>query len=465
MSSRILVNVTPEESRMVLVKNDLLYEYMLERNNHEHIVGNIFKGTVKNILNGIQAVFIDVGRDRNVFLYNGEEDTLSEGQSIVVQIIKDAMGSKGPRAITQISLPGRYVVFLPDADYIGISRKISCVEERARLQSLVEEMKPAGAGIIVRTVAQSCTKEELQKDIEYLNGLWQAITMRNARTKAPTLLYREVDLPIRVVRDYLNNDIDELIIDDEVTYQRVKELVEYSYPSYQGKIICHDNKKDIFSFYGVEQDIKNLVARRVNLACGGYLIFDNTEALTVIDVNTGSFRGESNLENTALVTNLQAAEEIARQIRLRDIGGIIIIDFIDMHDLENRNEILQILEESFVGDRMKPRVLGITNLGLVEVTRRKARQGTNAALFDDCPVCGGGGKVRSPEAISVDIRRQLRESKNNNAVLLQAHPKVAEWFINNELPRLSKDRKVKVQAVNDMHPECFTLLDAGDIDK
>lgn len=465
MANRILVSVTPEESTMALLRDNALQEYMLERNNQEHLVGNIYKGQVKNIVNGIQAAFIDVGRDKNVFLYNGEEQSLSEGQGVIVQIIKDAIGSKGPRAITQISLPGRYVVFLPDAGYVGISKKISCNEERTRLQNLVEKIKPQNDGIIVRTVAENCGEEELKRDIEYLTGLWQSIKMRNSRSKVPTLLYREVDLPIRIVRDYLNEDINELIIDDKVTYQRIQELVEYSCPSHKEKICYHDKQKSIFNYYGVEQDIKNLIARRVDLACGGYLVFDKTEALSVIDVNTGSFQGESNLENTAFLTNVQAADEIARQLRLRDIGGIIIIDFIDMNNIENRNIVLQKLEEAFVGDRMKPRVLGITNLGLVEVTRRKARQGTNAALFDDCPVCSGSGIVRSPEAISVDIRRKLRESKNNRTVLLQAHPNVAEWFINNELPALGKERKVKVQAVNNMHPECFSLLDAGDIDR
>lgn len=464
MSSRILISVTPEENMMALVKDKLLCEYMLERNNQEHLVGNIYKGRVKNIVSGIQAAFIDVGREKNVFLYNGEEENLHEGQNLLVQIVKDSIGSKGPRAITQISLPGRYVVFLPGANYIGISRKISSNEEKARLQCLVELLKPDNAGIIVRTVAQDCEEEELKKDIDYLKGLWQSLEVRSNRTKAPSLLYREVDLPIRIVRDYLNNDIDDLIVDDEITYQRIKELVSYSYPSYKGNIVFHDNKKDIFSFYNVEQEIKKLVERKVELSCGGYLVFDNTEALTVIDVNTGSFRGENNLECTALLTNIEAVYEIARQLRLRDIGGIIIIDFIDMSDLENRKKVLKSLEIAFSGDRMKPKVLGITNLGLVEVTRKKSRQGTNAALFKDCPVCGGSGIVRSPEAISVDIRRKIRKIKNSKALLLQAHPIVAQWFINNELPQLNKEKKIKVQAVNDMHPECFSLLDADNID-
>lgn len=459
MKNRILVNATPEETSMAVVIGGSLQEYVIERDNKEHIVGNIFKGRVKNLLKGIQAAFIDVGRDKNVFYYNGDSLPLSEGQSILIQVIKDAMGSKGPRAVTQISLAGRYVVFLPGASYIGVSRKIADADEKQRLKELAENLRPEAGGLIVRTVAEGCSREDIEKDVEYLLGLWQSIDARAAITEAPALLHREVDLPIRIVRDYLTANIDEIVIDDQDVSQRVKELISFSYPDYAGIVHYHNQKENIFKYYGFETEIENINSRHVSLECGGYLVFDYTEALTVIDVNTGSFKGAGNLEDTAFITNMQAVREIARQIRLRDIGGIIIIDFIDMGSEENRRQILESMDAFLSGDKMKPRVLGITNLGLVEMTRKKTRQNTAAALLAECPTCQGSGYVKSPEAISVEIRRKLRDISGGRAITVKAHPTVAEWFINHELPNLPRDRKVKVQAVEGMHPEIFSLYD------
>lgn len=461
MKTRILVSATPEEVSMALVVDGCLLEYVLERENNEHIVGNIFKGKVKNLLKGIQAAFIDVGRDKNVFFYNNEKMPLSEGQAVSVQITKDAMGNKGPRATTQISLAGRYAVYLPGVSYVGISKNINDEEERNRLKNIAESMMIEDAGIIVRTVAQGCTEEELQSDIEYLAGLWRSIEVRSKRIDAPALLYREVDLPIRIVRDYLNDNIDEIIVDDKDVYSRMKELISFSCSHYKGEIKQYSNKESIFKYYNVNDQITNLNVRKVPLSCGGYLVFDYTEALTVIDVNTGSYKGESRLEDTAFFTNMQASAEIARQIRLRDIGGIIIVDFIDMAQPENKKKILDALEKALAGDKMKPRVLDITTLGLIEITRKKTRQNTAAALFASCPTCDGSGCIKSPETISVEIRRRLREIKSNKAILINAHPLVADWFVNHELDRLPRDRKVKVQAVDNMHPEVFTLLDGG----
>ena len=459
MKNRILVNATPEETSMAVVIGGSLQEYVIERDNKEHIVGNIFKGKVKNLLKGIQAAFIDVGRDKNVFYYNGDGLPLSEGQTIMVQVVKDAMGSKGPRAVTQISLAGRYVVFLPGASYIGVSRKIADADERTRLKELAEKLLPESGGLIVRTVAEGSSSEEIKKDVEYLEGLWQSIDARAARTAAPALLHREVDLPIRIVRDYLTANIDEIIIDDKSVCQRVNELISFSYPDYTGTIHYHSQKENIFKYYGFENEIENINARHVSLHCGGYLVFDYTEALTVIDVNTGSFKGAGNLEDTAFITNMEAVKEIARQIRLRDIGGIIIIDFIDMGTEENRQQILESMDTYIAGDKMKPRVLGITSLGLVEMTRKKTRQNTAAALLSECPTCHGSGYVKSPEAVSVEIRRKLRDISGGRAIIVKAHPTVAEWFSNYELPNLPRDRKVKVQAVEGMQPETFSLYD------
>ncbi len=464
MKNRILVSVTPEETSMALMENGLLQEYFLERNNEEHIVGNIFKGRVKNVLDGLQAAFIDIGRDRNVFFYNSDKLPLSEGQTMLVQVVKDSMGSKGPRASDAISLPGRYVVFLPFSNYIGISKKIASQEERARLKELADSSRPEGMGIIVRTVAEGVSGEELKREITRLTGLWRAIEARAARTSSPSLLYREVDLPIRIVRDYLNERIDELVIDDQNAYQRACELASYIYPDYTGKMVLYETTEGIFQHYGIAGAIKELSSRTVSLACGGYLVFDHTEALTVVDVNTGRFKGAGSLEDTATRTNLEAVEEIARQIRLRDIGGIIIIDFIDMNDLDNRQKVLSALEHSLQGDRMKPRVLGLTVLGLVEMTRKKARQNTMAVMFTNCPICNGSGFVKSPEAVCVEICRQVRATKNARPLLLQAHTSVTERFIKYDLERVGMGRRIRVQALDGMHPEGFILLDDG-VDK
>ncbi|MDR3348339.1 MAG: Rne/Rng family ribonuclease [Acidaminococcales bacterium] len=456
--NRILISVTPGEVSMALVADGILQEYVLERNNEQRIVGNIFKGRVKNILKGIQAAFIDIGYSRNVFFYNGDKLDLSEGQSIIVQIVKDAMGSKGPRAVTRPALAGRYVVFLPGANYLGISKNIADPAERARLREIAVAGRPKKAGLIVRTVAAGRDAEAIQKDIRYLEGLWNSIEARSQRAKSPALLHREADLPVRAVRDYLNDGIDEIVVDDKETWQIISDLVSFSYSDYKGRIVNYRQAEPIYSHYRLDAAIDGLNARRVGLGCGGYLVFDYTEALTVIDVNTGSYKGETNLEETAFFTNLQAGKEIARQIRLRDIGGIIVIDFIDMANEGNRDKTLKNLNDALSGDRMKPRVLGITALGLVEMTRKKSRQNTAAALFAECPVCGGSGYVKSPETVAVAVRRKLAGTTGSRPLILQAHPLVAEWFTNCELQRLPRGLKIKVQAVENMHPETFAIL-------
>ncbi len=458
MKNKIIIDFTPEQISMAVIMNDCLTEYSIERNNNEHIVGSIFKGRVKNVLKGIQAAFIDIGYEKNVFFYNSDDISLTQGQTILVQIAKDAMGSKGPRATNQISLAGRYVVFLPQENYVGISKNIKDEQEKNRLKEMANELKPQNGGLIVRTVACNCTKEELKKDIQYLVGLWQSIKAREKICSTPCLLYKEADLPIRIVRDYLSEQIDEIIINDEQIQQRMQQLIELSYPSYQGKIIYYKQKDDIFSYYGLTNQMENINSRRVSIPCGGYIVFDHTEALSVIDINTGSYKGGDNIEDTAFLTNSQAVEEIARQLRLRDIGGIIIIDFIDMQKEENKKRILEKLELALTGDKMKPRVLGITKLGLVEMTRKKSRQNSAGAHFSQCIMCDGSGFIKSPEAVSVEVRRCIRQATSKK-LLLQAHPSIIQWFFNHEMKQLPTDKQVKLQTVDTMHPNVFNLLD------
>ena len=476
MRQKILVNVEPEQTRMAVIEDGVLGEVAIERTEIGHIVGNIYKGRIKNVLPGMQAAFIDIGKEKNAFLYVGDifpriptrmgplDEVLTVGQDILIQIVKDALGAKGPRATTHLTLPGRYVVLMPTVDYIGISRRIESSAERERLRELAEKVRPAGMGVIVRTVAEGRSEEDLARDIHYLSTLWSSIAARSKRTKAPAALYRDVDLVIRVVRDYLSSDLEELIIDNLDAYNRVVELLSHHSPELKSRVTYYEGK-DLLTFHQVESEFAQLEKRQIWLECGGYLIFDRTEALTVIDVNTGKFVGRTNLEDTVFRTNLEAAGEIARQLRLRDIGGIIIIDFIDMNNEEHKKAVLAELEEKLKKDRTKTNVVGITGLGLVEMTRKKSRQNLDAMLYSQCPCCEGRGRVQSPQTVAINIRRQLRRlSQTNRSVsglLVQAHPQVAETLsAPADLKKLQQELAltVKIEAVPSLHPETYTIL-------
>ncbi|MDU4961924.1 MAG: Rne/Rng family ribonuclease [Sporomusaceae bacterium] len=478
MKQTIVVNVGLEETRMAVLEDGSLSEIVVERVETGHIVGNIYKGRIKNVLPGMQAAFIDIGREKNAFLYVGDifpripsrmgplADVLTTGQEMMIQIAKDALGAKGPRATTHLTLPGRYVVLMPTVDYIGISRRIDSGAERERLRELAEKVRPPGMGVIVRTVAEGRSEEDLAKDLRYLHTLWSSIIARSKLAKAPAALYRDVDLVIRVVRDYLSSDLAELVIDNREAYQRVVELLTYHSPELVSRVSCYDGG-DVFEHYRLEEQYNQLQARQVWLACGGYLIFDRTEALTVIDVNTGKFVGRTNLEDTVFRTNLEAAAEIARQIRLRDIGGIIIIDFIDMNNEEHKQAVLTALEEGLKKDRTKSNVVGITGLGLVEMTRKKSRQNLDGMLYSPCPCCAGGGRVQSPPTVAINIRRQLRQLARTAAAgrsyIVQAHPQVAEVLaVPADLKRLQQELSValKIEAVPALHPETYSILAA-----
>lgn len=473
---KILVNAGAEETRMAVLEDGILSEVVVERVDTGHIVGNIYKGKIKNVLPGMQAAFIDIGKEKNAFLYVGDifphipnrmgrlDDVLTVGQDILIQIVKDSLGAKGPRATTHLTLPGRYVVLMPTVDYIGISRRIESSAERERLRELADKVRPPGMGVIVRTVAEGRSEEDLAKDLQYLHTLWSSILARAKLTKAPAALYRDVDLVIRVVRDYLSSDLEELVIDNREAYQRVVELLTHHSPELATRVSYYAGN-DLFSHYQLEEQYAQLQKRQVWLECGGYLIFDRTEALTVVDVNTGKFVGRTNLEDTVFQTNLEAAGEIVRQLRLRDIGGIIIIDFIDMNTEEHKQAVLAALEEGLKKDRTKSNVVGITGLGLVEMTRKKSRQNLDAMLYAPCPCCEGRGRVLSPPTVSIHIRRQLRRlAATSGAVrsyLVQAHPLVAECLANPaELKRLQNELAiaVKVEPAPALHPETYSIL-------
>ena len=465
MLQQIIISSTPEEVRMGLVNNGILQEFMVERAMSAHLVGSIFLGRVSNIVRGIQAAFIDIGLDQNAFLYLGDSKDLTEGASVMIQITKDPRGTKGPTASREITFPGHYAVLFPFSDNIGISRKITDEEERTRLRSLAEKLRPSGMGIVLRTEAEGIGAEVLETDISNLLAEWNVVEARAKRVKAPAFLHRELDLSVRMVRDYFTRDVKEIVVDNPEAFQRIQALLAEMKDAEDTELKLWDSGEDVFSGFGLGDTLASLADRRVELPSGGYLVIDHTEAMTVIDVNSGSYSGKNNLEETIMEINRQAAREIAHQLRLRDIGGIIVVDFIDMHSEENRQEVLAVLEESFAGDKMRPRIQDITVLNLVEITRKKSRQNLEAVLFSDCPVCSGSGRVQSKEAIALEIKRRIRGllKKQGSAkeILVVTHPLEAEYLQQHLLKDWNRELSCHITVEPDpsLHVEAFMILD------
>jgi len=474
----ILITVVPEETRAAVLDEGRLMALEVERATHSHLVGNIYKGQVQNVLPGMQAAFVDIGTGKNAFMYIGggqPADTLHTlpkpqkihiGQQLPVQIVKDASGSKGPRATTHITLPGRHVVLLPTAAYIGMSRRIEDETERSRLHAIAEKICPQDMGLIVRTVAAGASETALAEDVQYLEKLWHSLLARfNIKSKGASLLYRDADLIIRIVRDSLTEDVGEMLIDDRAVYQRVCEFVQLLSPALVERIKLYEDREPLFKHYGLEEELENVGGREVELKSGGFLVIDKTEALTVIDVNTGKYTGNSNLGETVYRTNLEAAAEIMRQLRLRDIGGIIIVDFIDMEKEEQKEQLLALLRELAKEDRTKTNIVDITSLGLVEITRKKSRQNLDSIIYSECPVCHGRGRVESPETVSIriagDIRRMEHKFHAEGGYEIEVHETVAEELRHNQLlMNLAAEfgMDIKVTAAPGMHPENYSIL-------
>jgi ribonuclease G len=452
MLKEIVVNVGEEETRVAVIEDKLLVEIYIERSINQRLVGNIFKGRVENVLPGMQAAFVNVGLEKNAFLYvedalpaNSQDgsghagytlganicDVLKQGQEILVQIAKEPIGTKGPRVTTHITLPGRYLVLMPTVDYIGISRRIESEKERERLKDLAARVKPEGMGVIVRTVAEGVDEEELRQDITLLTKLWRKILSRSAHGTVPNVVHRDLELVQRILRDVFTEDVDRLILDSRYEYEKVLELQDISNPRLKIKVFL-DERENIFEEYGIEQEIERALNHKIWLKCGGYLVIDQAEALTAIDVNTGKYVGSINLEDTVLKTNLEAAREIAHQLRLRKIGGIIIVDFIDMSQEVHRSEVLQVLEEEIKKDKTKTNILGITQLGLVEMTRKKVRPSLAEVLQKPCPYCDGRGKVLSEETLGINFKNQIYNAARQTTaetILVEANPAVAARLI------------------------------------
>jgi ribonuclease G len=413
----IVIDVGTDNTIVALLENKELAELYVEKHNKQSIVGNIYKGRVENVLPGMQAAFVNIGIDKNVFLYVkdampntyiGEDeeseyadkyknvninDFLKVGQEIVVQVVKEPINTKGARVTTHITLPGRFIVLMPTVEYIGISRRIEREEERERLKALADQYKPSDMGVIIRTAAEGCSEEEIREDINFLVKLWENIKAGQQEGPVPRIIHKDMDIVYRTVRDMFTNDIDKFVINNKEQYEQVVQIVELISKDLVKRVEYFDLAYDILDYYNIKSSISKVLTRKVWLKSGGYLVIDQTEALTVVDVNTGKFVGSIDLKDTVLKTNVEAAKEIAKQLRLRDIGGIIIIDFIDMHEKQHEEVVLEALKNSLKKDRTKSNVLGITHLGLVEMTRKKVRQRVDSAFMTECPYCNGEGRV------------------------------------------------------------------------
>ncbi|KKM09019.1 ribonuclease G [Clostridiales bacterium PH28_bin88] len=452
MFREMLVYVDDDETSVAVLEDHKLVEIYMERSNNQRLVGNIYKGKVENVLPGMQAAFVDIGLDRNAFLYVQDAmpprkvkedgrgaagnptaaigDILKPGQELMVQVAKEPLGGKGARVTTHLTLPGRYLVLMPTVDYIGISRRIESEAERSRLKKLAQEVKTPGIGVIVRTVAEGVSDEELAADIRALTALWERVQHRNLRASAPSILHRDAELLYRMLRDLFSADVNRMLVNNREAFEKVQEMVEATAPHLRSRVNL--DTRDLFILYDVPSQVQQALRRKVWLKCGGYVVIDQMEALTAVDVNTGKFVGSTNLADTVLKTNLEAAVEIARQLRLRNIGGIIVIDFIDMESPAHQEMVIKALEEEFKKDKTKTAVLGFTRLGMVEMTRKKARRGLESELQKDCPYCEGTGKVLSEETVCLRAKKELMslaDRTTDPAILVEAYPAVAGLLI------------------------------------
>ncbi|RJP73143.1 MAG: Rne/Rng family ribonuclease [Candidatus Abyssobacteria bacterium SURF_17] len=496
----LVASVDSREARICLLEDGGLTELFIERTAQRRLVGNIYKGTVKSVLPGIEAAFVDVGLGKNGFLYVSDvtdavedyeyfgeedeeelrpkrkhkrrariEDMLKRGQEIMVQVVKEPMGQKGMRLTNYISLPGRYLVLMPTVNHLGVSRKIEDEKERERLRKIAAQARPEGLGLIVRTLGEGKGKEEIEADVKYLSGLWQKILRRMESMHSPSLLHQDLGQVARVVRDVLDDDIDRFVIDSKPDYDTVLNLLENLAPHLKSRVELYRGQTALFEKYDIEPQIEKALRKKVWLPSGGYLVIDQAEALTTIDVNTGKFTGKKKLEDTVFTTNMEAAREVARQVRLRDIGGIILVDFIDMEKPSNRGKLLAELEQAFKTDRSKSYILGMTELGVVQMTRKRTKLSLTPSLCEPCPYCDGSGWVKSITTTMLQILRQLeKQCKENSqqAVTLTAHKDVVERLLADQSDTIAKieqqySRKITLKPSSDCHLEFFSITETG----
>jgi len=490
MKTDIIVDVNPRETRVAIVEDGQLAEYKVER--EQEVVGNVYMGRVENVVRGLDAAFVDVGIDRNVFLHVSdaltEEPTrhqmrhkmgslppigevVKKGQEIMVQVTKGPMELKGARATRRISLPSRYLVLVADGrDKVGVSRKIEDEQERRRLRDLAQKVKPEGFSVIVRTRTETASLTEFEDDIKFLMKIWRSIQDRQKHTKAPALIYEDTSLVYGVFRDIFDAEINSFVVNEKVAYDRILNLCDNVAPHLRKKVELYRGDEPITVHYGIHQEIERALRPKVWLPHGGHIVIEQTEALTTIDVNTGKFVAAKSLEDTVLRTNLEAADEIARQLRLRDIGGIIVIDFIDMDNSRHRRRVAKTLREAFATDRMKTRILHITRLGLVEMTRKRTSRSLARQMQVACPCCEGRGRILSPETMATRIQDELRAARSDNdheAYLIWADPAVVLTLIGPhgeyiEQLEEAAGAKLYVRSTYDVHPERYEIISGSD---
>lgn len=493
MSEEILVNVTPRETRVAVIENGMLQELHIERGWRRGVVGNIYKGKVQRVMPGMQAAFVEVGLERAAFLHANDvirpapvasPDTegttlpppssvpivelLRDGQDIVVQVVKDPIGTKGARLTTQISIPSRYMVLLPQSKVVGVSARIEDEAERARLKSLVTELSAqhGGYGYIVRTNAEGQPAEAIAEDVAYLSRVWNVVERRGRDAAPLSVIYEDLSLPLRSVRDLIRKDVDKVKVDSKETFTQLQAFVAKYMPVLAEKIELYSGDRPIFDMFGVEDEIGRALDKQVPLKSGGYLVIDQTEAMTTIDVNTGGFVGGRNFADTIFKTNLEAAHAIARQLRLRNLGGIIILDFIDMENNEHRNAVLAELKKTLARDRTKVSVSGFSALGLVEMTRKRTRESLAHILCEPCPACSGKGQVKTSRTICYEILRELlREAKqfNPREFRILASQEVVDLFLEEESQHLAMlgdfiGKKISLQVEKGYHQEQYDVI-------
>lgn len=455
MSDEILINITPPETRVAVLENGVLQELIIERERKRDTVGNLYRGEVCRVMPGIQAAFVDIGLDKAGFLHatdvlvNGEapceekgiEHFLQQGQQIVVQVLKAPLGTKGPRLTMNVSIPSRYQVFLPYSDKLALSQQLEDEEDRERLLACMEVFKAQGyaGGYIARTVSEGVSEENIRADMLFLNKLWDVIKQQVEQVKCG-LIYEDLPLALRILRDLFQSSVTKIVIDSKLNFDRMLDFSTKFMPEVEPLLELYKGARPLFDLYSIESDIKAALERKVLLKSGGHLVFDQTEAMTTVDVNTGSYLGRGNQEQTIFKTNMEAAQATARQLRLRNLGGIIIIDFIDMQDEEHKSAVLSVLEKSMNKDNTKYTISSVSELGLVEMTRKRTRESLERVMCESCPTCAGAGMVRTAETTCYEIFREImRDARQYEAreLLVVASSDVVEMLLDEESTNLA----------------------------
>jgi ribonuclease G len=517
MSAELIINSSLHETRVALVENGQVAELHVERSSDRGIGGSIYKGRVVRVLPGMQAAFVDIDLEKAAFLYVNDvyhpmgdieqlllnscevdgdeekseeveedveqdelkevldlqrgysnvpiEDRLQEGQEILVQVAKEPIGHKGARITTHITLPGRHLVFMPTMDHVGVSRRIENEKERKRLRDLMCEIKPLHCGFIVRTVAEGAEPEKLQAEVDFLLKLWQTIQRRSEHASVPSLVYQELDVTLRAVRDLFTKEVDRLVIDSEAEYRKILNFIETFMPALESAVELYEGEEPIFDAYNIEMEVQRALSKKIWLKSGGYIVIEATEALTAVDVNTGRYVGKRNLEETILKTNLEAVKEIAYQLRLRNIGGIIIIDFIDMEKESNREKVCNALKEAMRKDKSKTNILHMSDLGLIEMTRKRTRESVGQVLCEPCFYCEGEGYLKSKQTVCYEILRDLERDRRDLFglnIMVMAHPEVASLFCDEERAPLERmeerlHARIVVKGEPNLHLEQYEI--------